>query len=139
MGREAGECLYEELLKRGIFARLDYEPDDSPLTRSEMLALAKERGYELIITGELIYYFEGSLHAPSRVDQRMEVITVADDAVLWYAKAVEIGPHVLNTDYWVAEGYGRSAPSTRELMSRNAQKFCQLLHQETAKGASMLK
>jgi hypothetical protein len=139
MGRVAGECLYEELLKRGIFARLDYEPQQRALTRSEMLALAKTRGYELIITGDLLYYFEGSLHAPSRVDQRMEVIAVADNALLWYAKAVEIGPNVLNTDYWVAEGYGRSAPSSRKLMSRNAEKFCQLLHQEQAKNASMLK
>lgn len=128
MGRVAGECLYEELLKRGIFARLTYEAESVDLNREKILAVAKAKGYELVITGDLLYYFEGSLHYPSRVDQRMEVIGVDHDDILWYAKAVDIGPCYPFVDYLVVEGYGRSAPSTRQLFERNAKKFCELLY-----------
>jgi len=128
MGRVAGECLYEELLKRGIFSRLTYEAESVDLNREKILAVAKAKGYELVITGDLLYYFEGSLHYPSRVDQRMEVMGVDQDNILWYAKAVDIGPCYPFVDYLVVEGYGRSAPSTRQLFERNAKKFCELLH-----------
>lgn len=128
MGRVAGECLYEELLKRGIFSRLTYEAESVDLNREKILAVAKAKGYELVITGDLLYYFEGSLHYPSRVDQRMEVIGVDHGDVLWYAKAVDIGACYPFVDYLVVEGYGRSAPSTRHLFERNAKKFCELLH-----------
>jgi len=128
MGRVAGACLYEELLKRGIFSRLAYEAHSADLNREKILAVAKAKGYELVITGDLLYYFEGSLHYPSRVDQRMEVIGVDQDDILWYAKAVDIGPCYPFVDYLVVEGYGRSAPSTRQLFERNAKKFCELLH-----------
>lgn len=128
MGRVAGECLYEELLKRGIFSRLAYEAQSVDLNREKILAVAKAKGYELVITGDLLYYFEGSLHYPSRVDQRMEVINVDQNDILWYAKAVDIGPSYPFVDYLVVEGYGRSAPSTRQLFERNAKKFCELLH-----------
>jgi peptidoglycan-associated lipoprotein len=134
IGRVAGECLYQELLKRGIFPRLTYEAQSKHLRREEILEVGKKRGYEMVITGDVLYYFEGSLHYPSRVDQRMEVFGVAEGNLLWYAKAVDIGPCYPYTDYLVVEGYGRSAPSTRELLERNADKFCELLHPGSSGG-----
>lgn len=134
MARSAGESLYQELLKRGVFTEVTYESQWVDLNREAMIAHARAQGYDLIVTGDLLYYFEGSLYYPSRVDQRMEVIDVAEDVILWYAKAVDIGDSAPYKDYLVVEGYGRSAPSGRALLRRNAEKFCELLHQQTVKG-----
>ena len=131
MGRVASECLYEELLKCGIFESVTYETEVSDLRTKRLFEVADNKGYELIITGDLLYYFEGSLYYPSRVDERISVINVDTKKTLWYAKAIDIGPCAPYTDYLVVEGYGMSAPSTRVLFQRNAQKFCKMLFERS--------
>ena len=79
------------------------------------------------LSGDLLYYFEGSLQLPSRIDQRIRVIDAKDQTTLWYAKAVDIGPNAPYSDYYIVEGKGASAPTTRTLFARNANKFSKML------------
>jgi peptidoglycan-associated lipoprotein len=132
MGRVASECLYEALLKSSIFESVTYEAEVSDMRTKRLMDIANNKGYELIITGDLLYYFEGSLYYPSRVDERIRVIDVDTEKTLWYAKAIDIGPCAPDVDFLVVEGYGMSAPSTRELFQRNAQKFCNMLFSRSA-------
>ncbi len=132
MGRVASECLYEELLKSGIFKNVTYEAEVSDLRLQRLMDIANNKGYELIITGDLLYYFEGSLYYPSRVDERIRVIDIYTKKTLWYAKAIDIGPCAPDADFLVVEGYGMSAPSTRVLFQRNAQKFCKMLFRRSS-------
>lgn len=126
VGRVACESLYEELLRNSVFASVSLESDVSDIRLENLMDIARSKHYDLIITGDLLYYFEGGLHQASRVDERIRVIRVGTNKTLWYAKAVDIGPPAPYTDYIVALGRGAPAPSTRTLLKRNAEKFCKM-------------
>ncbi len=126
MGRTAAQDLYEELLRNEV-VNVTLELDVSDMPMENLIDIARAKDYDVIITGDLLYYFEGSLHLPSRVDERMRVIHVATNVTLWYAKAVEIEPPTRSTDYFIMESPGEPAPAARALMKKNAEKFCKML------------
>jgi peptidoglycan-associated lipoprotein len=127
MGQVAAELLYEELLTARVFASLVHEADVSDIRMATLMQIARSKGYDLIITGELVYYFEGSDHHSARVDERIQVLDVKKNNMLWYAKAVEVGPHAPLVDYAVVQGLGSPAPTTRTLFKRNSEKFVRML------------
>jgi peptidoglycan-associated lipoprotein len=127
MGKAASEYLYEELLRNKVFASVTLETDVSDIRLESLMYIACKKDYDLIITGDLLYYFEGSLHRPSRVDERIRVIDADTGKTLWYAKAADIGPSAPYTDRIFVEGRGVRAPAARALLKRNAEKFCRML------------
>ncbi len=130
MGQVAAELLYEELLTVRVFASVVHEGDVSDIRIATLMEIARSKDYDLIITGDLVYYFEGSDHHSARVDERIQVLDVKKNHVLWYAKAVEVGPHAPLVDYAVVEGLGCPAPTTRTLFKRNSEKFVRMLLSE---------
>ena len=127
MGRAAAETLYEELLRNRVFVNVTPELDLSDIRMEGLIDIARTKNYDLIITGDLLYYFEGSIHQPSRVDERIRVIHVATNNTLWYAEAVDIAPPAPFVDYILIEGRGARAPTAMGLLNRNAEKFCKML------------
>jgi len=126
MGRTAAQYLYEELLKNEV-ANVTPELDVSGMRIEDLIDIARAKDYDVIIAGDLLYYFEGGLHLPSRVDERMRVIHVPTNQILWYAKAIEIEPPTGSSDYIIMQSRGEPAPAARALMRKNAEKFCKLL------------
>ncbi len=127
MGNVASESLCEVLLNREVFTSVTHEADVSDLRIDTLMEIARNNDYDLIIAGDILYYFEGGLHQASRVDQRIRVIDVHNNATLWFAKAVDIGPSAPYTDGAFLRGRGAPAPATRTLFKRNAEKFCKML------------
>ncbi len=127
MGRVASEFVYEELLRNKAFVSVTLETDVSDIRQESLVKLARDKGYDLIVTGELLYYFDGSLHQPSRVDERIRVIDVHTKKTLWYAQAMDIGKPAPYTDRILRLGRGARAPTARTLLKRNAEKFCRML------------
>jgi len=127
MGRAASESLYEVLLRNDVFQSVAFEGDVSDTRLESLIRAARHKHYDLIITGDLLYYFEGGLHEPSRVDERIRVIHVDTNKTLWYAKAVELGTPAPYTDYIVFERPGVHAPTAMGLLNKNARKFCKML------------
>lgn len=127
MGQVAAELLYEELLTARVFASVVHEADVSDIRMATLMEIARSKDYDLIITGDLVYYFEGSDHHSARVDERIQVLDVKKNHMLWYAKAVEVGPHAPLVDYAVVQGLGSPAPTTRTLFKRNSEKFVRML------------
>ena len=126
MGRAAAQYLYEELLKREV-VNVAAELDVLDVRMENLIDIARAKDYDVIIVGDLLYCFEGGLHLPSRVDERIRVIHVATNETLWYAKAIEMEPPTRSTDYFIMESRGEPAPAARALMKKNAEKFCKLL------------
>lgn len=126
LGRAAAQYLYEELLKNEV-ANVTPELDVSDMRTEDLIDIARAKDYDVIITGDLLYYFEGGLHLPSRVDERIRVIHVATNETLWYAKAIEMEPPTRSSDYIIMQSRGEPAPAARALMKKNAEKFCKLL------------
>jgi hypothetical protein len=127
MGRAAAESLYEALLRNNVFQRVTLELDVTDTRPESLISVARNKHYDLIITGDLLYYFEGSLHEPSRVDERIRVVHVDTNKTLWYAKAVDLGPAAAHTDYILFERPGTHAPTALGLLNKNAEKFCKML------------
>jgi hypothetical protein len=127
MGTAASESLYEALLSNAVFVSVKLETDVPDLSTDHLMDIARSRNYDIIITGDLLYYFEGSLQQPSRVDERIRVIDVAKSTTLWYAKAMQIGPPIHDTDHIFTQRRGAQAPTTWALLRRNGEKFCKML------------
>ena len=126
-GKTAAESVYYELRKRRLFGRITNEMRHTKLGSADVMDLAHANGYDLIVTGEVLYYFDGTTELPSRVVERMQVAHVPTQEVLWHATTVdEISPAEA-TDYFVVMGKGAPAPPATLLLQRNAEKFCNLL------------
>ena len=127
MGKEAAQCLYRELLKNRVFLNVTRELGVADIRIENVIKIARSKKYDLLITGDLLYYHDGSLHQPARADEQIRVIDVSTNRTLWYAKAVDIGTAAPYADYIFIEGRGAHAPTARTLLKRNAEKFCRML------------
>ena len=126
-GKTAAESLYFEMSRRRVFSRVTNEVRHSNLGSADVMDLARANGYDLVVTGDVIYYFDGTSELPSRVVERMQVSHVPTQEVLWHATTVEEISPAEATDYFVVMGEGAPAPPATLLMQRNAEKFCNLL------------
>ncbi len=127
MGMAATESLYEALLSNTVFVSVKLETDVSDTSIENLIDVARSKNYDLVITGDLTYYFEGSLQQPSRVDERIRVIDAAGGTTLWYAKAMEVGTPTPETDYIFTKRRGAEAPTAWALLRANGEKFCKML------------
>ena len=128
-GKVAALFLCRELEQKGVFAEVIPLPDISDMTMRNLIHVARIKRYDLIIVGELLYYYEGSRLEPSSVTEEIRVVKIrgGKPLTLWHAKATETASPALSTDYMVAQGKGAPAPSTEVLMRRNAEKFCNMI------------
>ena len=127
MGRAAAESVYHELLKKRVFFNVTDEDTLSNSCSAFVNDLARSKGYDIAITGELLYYFNGSAFQPSRVIERIKVVHVPTEEILWYATTREIAPPAPDIDFIFFRAMGYPAPPTRLLLERNAEKFCNML------------
>ena len=125
-GYDAARILYKRLLEKQVFYHLFTEIDRGMPGPEARIEIGRKRGYDLIITGEVSYCFDGSLVQESRVDQKVEVIEVASGEVICGAKAKEVGNPIRGDDYILFRVRGDEAPSTAALMEHNASKFCNM-------------
>lgn len=131
-GPSASRHLYDVLLKSRIFANVILALD----------APAEENDCDWVITGEVLYFLDGSDLGPSRVDQRIRVTDVARNAhdVLWEAIARDISRPIGARDLLFFELEGVPAQPAAELLRRNAVKFAWMLRRppepETEEDAS---
>ena len=128
MGRFAAVLLNRELLKKGISSEIrpnaPADPWGSPANHGG-LSDACDR----IITGDLLYYFEGGELLPSRVDQQIRVVDVRQPfaRILWEARATEVSDPVYPRDWIILQGSGAAALPAAELLRRNAEKFANMI------------
>ena len=126
VGKKAAEALYNELLRKDVFLEVRSEMDLAYSSMSQIMDLARAKDYDLVILGEVVYYYDGSDFAPSRVDERMRVVHLPSNETLWYAEASDVAPPILPNDYILAINRGTRAPPASLLLQRNAEKFCKL-------------
>lgn len=126
VGHAAASTLHKRLLQNKVFFRVVQEFDVEDLSFENLIKIAEKKHYELIITGAIRYYLEGSSLQKSRVDQQIHVIHVPTKETIWYAEAVEIGKPVPSSDYIFFKILNEPAPSAASLMNINAQKLCNM-------------
>ena len=129
MGKLAAQFLCQELEKAGIFKSLFFHSDLNDMSMDRLVKIALAEKYDLIITGKLLYSFDGSDMQAASVIEEMRVINIkwGTPEILCHAKAIETVEPKLSTDYVIVQGKGAAAPSIMVLMQRNAEKFCNMI------------
>ena len=127
--RAATRYFCREIEKNVPFFNVISHPDVRDMTLRNLVNIARINRYDLIITGKLLYYFDGSYLEPSKVTQEIRVIRIrgGKPRTLWHALATETIAPVLSNDLAVVQGRGVPAPSATVLMRRNAEKFCNMI------------
>ncbi len=128
-GKAAARFLCQKLEQKGVFASVILQPDILDMTMESLIETARSKRYDLLITGALLYYFDGSNLEPSEVTEEIRIVKIrgGKPSTLWHAKATETAMPALFKDYIFARGKGAPAPSTAVLMKRNAEKFCNMI------------
>jgi len=121
-GYYAADILYKYLLKSG-FGNVAAEFDIHDMSFENIMEIAEERNYELIITGEVTYYKFGGELQESRVDEEVRVIDVLTGETVWYAEVVATGSPIYSKDYIFFSTSGKEASPPAMLMRKNARKL----------------
>jgi hypothetical protein len=127
-GRFAAVLLDQALRKRGIpcECRIGAVSDGR---RPEAWSAVPENACDQVVTGDLLYYFEGGRHLPSRVEQQIRVVDVRQPfaRVLWEARAADFSEPIPPRDWIIMQASGAPALPAAELMRRNAEKFANMI------------
>ncbi len=124
-GKAAARFLCQELEQLNFFSAVVMQRDLLDMTMENLIMSARNKGYEILIVGDLLYSFPGSDLEPSEVKEEIRIIRIrgGTPSTLWYARATETVSPALTKDYILARGSGAPAPTTELLMQRNARKF----------------
>ncbi|MDY6837524.1 MAG: OmpA family protein [Thermodesulfobacteriota bacterium] len=134
-GRLAAQTIGHALLKEGVFSDVVDESQRVFFGTANPMDLARSEAYDLIITGEVLYHFDGSALQASRVTERIRVRHVATKRLLWHATAASAGRAAPSFDYILVKGMGCPALPTSALLRRNAEKFCNMLLRQPPQAA----
>ncbi len=126
-GQDAAEAVFDDLLKKSVFAYIINDATQEYMGTSNSLEFARSRSYDLIITGDVLYYFDGSEFKPSRVNEKIRVIHVPTGRILWSATAESLASPDPSTDFLFFQSKGTPAVSATALVKKNAEKFCNML------------
>lgn len=131
VGDRAAQLFYELLKEKDVFRRTIPLFHSGYIPGGQQMARAKADECELIITGTVRYYLDGSLTQASRVDVEIHVVAVSSGKQIWHAGAAEIGTPDPPTDYFLFQTAGKPAPAASALMARNLEKFVRLFTSES--------
>jgi len=126
-GRAAAEAVVYDLIRRGVFSCVINEVKQGNIGTVNSMDLARSNGYDLIITGEVLNYFDGSELLPSSVNERIHVVHVPTHRILWTATAKSTAAPSFSTDFLLFQTKGEPAKPAKELLQRNAAKFSNML------------
>ncbi|MBW1753390.1 MAG: hypothetical protein JRJ46_09870 [Deltaproteobacteria bacterium] len=76
LGRTSAQYLYRELLKKKVFLDVTLEIDVADTQIDNLIDIANAKKYDLIITGDILYYFEGGNYESSHVEEEIRVLRV---------------------------------------------------------------
>jgi hypothetical protein len=131
VGKAAATTIFQQLLEQKVFRRITplYQYGIIPL--EQQLAIARDRGMDLMLSGNVLYYMDGSLSRTSRADIEVKVINVATGALVWNAVAGEAAPPTAESDYFLFQTSGKPAPAATALMMKNTGKIVRLFQSES--------
>lgn len=128
-GKDAALYLCRELERSGAFFDVIPDLEIEDMNMNNLINIALSKRYDLIITGELLYYIEGSYLQPSHVTEEIRVIATRGRprTTLWHAKVTEIGSPDPSNDCILFTTHQTPAPSTMWLMKKNAKKIVNMI------------
>ncbi len=126
-GNLAAQALVDTLLRKRVFSyvSMDLSADCEIKVCGKDPAGSHE--YDLMITGDVTRYMDGSDYMAASVRERISVVHVPTGRILWSASANSRSEPVPIKDYILFQRKGVPAGLASALIERNAAKFCNML------------
>lgn len=128
VGYAAGHSIYRALVNSNTFSEVVPELYVENLSLDNQFKIAREKEFDLIVTGRVLYYLDGTHSHESRIDEEMAVYEVKTERLIWLASAVEICQPISKKDYLVIRMHGEHPSPPTVLFAKNARKFINMLH-----------
>jgi hypothetical protein len=128
-GETASISLCHELGEYNMDANIVLNHGAIPTVPKELAQFAKEKRYDVIVTGQISTYLDGGISTDSRVEEKIIIYGIVGNRLerIGAATAVETAPPLESTDYIVIQGKGRAALSADTLLKRNSIKFARYI------------
>lgn len=75
--------IWDVWLSQGAFSTLEYAPQAGPFDRNRALALARQKGAEVLVGGVINHYMDGGAGGESSVSLGIEVFDVKTGNMIW--------------------------------------------------------
>lgn len=83
IGNNISRQIWQVWLSQQAFSVLEYVDTGRPYRPQEALALARQRGAELVVGGYITHFMDGSSYGDSTVSLAIEIYEVATGTLLW--------------------------------------------------------
>jgi hypothetical protein len=132
VGYNAANSLYLALVQHNIFQEVIPEFNTQGLDLAAQLETARNMGYDLIITGSVVSYLDGTLYEESRVDVAVAVYDVARAEDVWHAVATATSRPQAGKDYYLFKTKGEMPLPPAALIEMNTKKFLNMFESTLA-------
>jgi len=131
VGYTAGDSIYQALLNNNTFSEVVPELYVENLSIENQFKIAREKEFDLIVTGRILYYLDGTHSHESRVDEELAVYEVKTERLIWLASAAEICKPISKKDYFIIKIHGEHPSAPTVLFAKNAQKFINMFNRNS--------
>jgi len=132
VGYNAANSLYQALTQHTIFRAVISELSIQSPDLAVQLDTARVKGYDLMITGSVDYYLDGTQYQESRVDVAIWAYDVNTAAIIWHAAATARSQPQAGKDYYLYKTKGKIPLSAATLIEQNTEKFINMFLIATA-------
>lgn len=123
VGYNTANSLYQALVQHTIFHIIMPELTPRGLDLAGQLETSRAKGYDLVITGSVPYYLDGTLYQESRVDIVVTAYDVNTAAIVWHAVATATSRPHNGKDYYLYKTKTKRPLPPAALIEMNINKF----------------
>ena len=132
VGYTAANSFYRGLEALGIFQEVVPEFDVPGISHARQLNRAREKGCNLIFTGNVRLYLDGTQYQESRVVIEANAYRVDTSENIWHATVTEADQPTLPKDYYLYKTKGKEPVPAMTLIDMINKKFMEMLKDATA-------
>lgn len=128
-GDYTARSLSRFLLLQEVFHNVRLELENASFSTFTWEELLAADDCDILITGQVLFFLEGSVQQPSKVAIEMKVYELADKSLhlLWHMRTAEIGHPRSAKDFYLFRLPPVPAPSGKELIDRCMEQCAQAL------------
>lgn len=103
IGLEVTRTVWQTWLSQAVFPTQVFDETTLFYGREEAIDLARQRGADLLVSGEVSHYFNGGTRSDTSVSLRADIYDVASGQLLWSMAQAGRMEHQLDEDFILAK------------------------------------
>ncbi|MCC8195049.1 MAG: hypothetical protein LIP28_10425 [Deltaproteobacteria bacterium] len=118
IGYSEARVVWQTWLNKRLFSIMEFDANHGPFRRDRAIALAREKGADVVIGGFVTYYYAGGSEADSQVALQVEVYDTASGQLIWSLGQSALMPARTVNDYIVFATETRSPSDPMYALTR---------------------